>query len=226
MQVNYQGHAAVYIETNSEEKLLIDPFFTGNPFASIDPSMVAVDYIILTHGHDDHVGDTVEIAKRSGAKVIAPVELAEFLAEQGIDSHGMNIGGSYHFSFGRVKFVQAFHSSSTVIDGKPVYLGPACGVIITADNRTIYHLGDTALFSDLKLIGQLDDIDLALIPIGSNFTMGPEDAILAAQMIKPKKAMPIHYNTFPVIEQDPKKFIDGLEGIEGLIPEIGEWISL
>lgn len=224
MKINYQGHSAVYIETRAGHKILMDPFLSGNPNATLDPDTVEVDYIILTHGHDDHVGDTVSIAKRTGAKIIAPVELAEYLEQEGLEAHGMNLGGDFQFPFGKVKYVQAFHSSATMKDGVNIYLGPAAGVLLTADDKTVYHLGDTALFGDMKLIGELHNIDLALVPIGSNFTMGPDDAAVATHMIKPKLAIPIHYNTFPVIEQDPKKYLDKLNEIEGMVPTPGDWI--
>ena len=225
MKINYQGHSAVYIETRSGHKLLIDPFLTGNKLSTLSPDDVEVDYILLTHGHDDHVGDTVAIARRTGAQVIAPVELANYLGTQEVDAMGMNVGGRKSFEFGTVKFVQAFHSSSLTIDDKNYYMGPACGIIIKTDNVNIYHVGDTALFSDLKLIGELNPIDLALIPIGDFFTMGPDEAAIAADYIGAKRVIPIHYNTFPPIEQDPQAFAAKVKNAEVFIPEIGEWYN-
>src|SRR5699024_8166196 len=138
-----------------------------------------------------------------GAKIVAINELAVYLSNKGFDAHGMNIGGGYQFDFGHVKYTQAFHSSSMDTEnGIPIYTGMPAGILLTIDDKTIYHVGDTALFSDLKLIGERHDIDLAFLPIGDNFTMGPEDALLAADWIKAKTVVPVHYNTFPVIKQD------------------------
>lgn len=226
MKIKYYGHSVVYIEANSGHRIIFDPFIKHNSHNDLEPADIKVDTIILTHGHDDHVGDAVEIAKANNAQLIAPVELASYMASFGLDTHPMNLGGYYDFDFGRVKFVQAFHSSSTTIDGKSLYLGPAAGVILTMDNKTLYHLGDTALFSDIKLIGDRNDIDIAFIPIGSNFTMGPEDAVLAAEWTKAKTVVPIHYSTFPIIEQDPQAFIDKLPSNQGLVPEIGQWVNV
>ncbi len=221
MKATHHGHAVVSLETKQEVKLLIDPFITGHEDCDLDVDTVEADYILVTHAHADHLGDTVDIAKRTQAQVITTVEIAEYLESLGLNTHGMQPGGAYTFDFGRVKFTPAIHGSSLTIDGIPTTLGLASGILITADEQTVYHLGDTALYSDMKLIGELNDIDLAFIPIGDNFTMGPEDAALAAKWLNSKKVVPIHYNTFPLIEQDPEAFIQMLDGIEGLIPEIG-----
>lgn len=222
MKATHHGHAVVSLETKQGVKLLIDPFITGHEACDLDVDTVEADYILVTHAHADHLGDTVDIAKRTQAQVITTVEIAEYLESLGLNTHGMQPGGAYTFDFGRVKFTPAIHGSSLTIDGIPTTLGLASGILITADEQTVYHLGDTALYSDMKLIGELNDIDLAFIPIGDNFTMGPEDAALAAKWLNPKKVVPIHYNTFPLIEQDPEVFIQMLDGMEGLIPEIGE----
>ena len=226
MKVSVHGHSVVQLETEAGVRLIIDPFINGNDQCDLEVERIEVDYILVTHAHADHLGDTVEIAKRTGAKIITTVELAEYLASLGLETHGMQPGGAYEFDFGEVKMTPAIHGSSLTIDGIPTTLGLASGLIIKTDEKTVYHLGDTALFSDMKLIGELEVIDLALIPIGDNFTMGPEDALLAAKWLKAKTVIPIHYDTFPLIEQDPKKFINRLEDSEGMVPEIGEVFSI
>lgn len=207
MQISYHGHSIVKIETNGYT-ILFDPFITGNDLTDLRVEEQKPDVILLTHGHNDHVGDTIEIAKQSGALVIAPYELANYLSWQGVNTHPMHIGGSHQFDFGKVKLTQAFHGSSYVTaDHQIIYTGMPSGILLSVEGKTIYHAGDTALFSDMKLIGELQPIDVAFLPIGDNFTMGPEDAARAAQFLNPKEIVPIHYNTFPVIEQDPQEFV-------------------
>lgn len=226
MKVSYHGHSVVKIETQ-KHNILIDPFISGNDACDLDADTVKADIILLTHGHNDHVGDTVEIAKRNNALVIAPNELAVYLGFKGVNTHPMHIGGAHEFSFGRVKFTQAFHGSSyTEADNSIVYTGMPGGILLTAEGKTIYHVGDTGLFSDLKMIGEMNDIDLAFIPIGDNFTMGPEDALIAADWIKAKIVVPVHYNTFPVIEQDPVAFTKKVKTGEGRAMAIGEGMEL
>lgn len=222
MKARYHGHSVVTLETDGGVKILFDPFIEGHEACDLDVDTVEADYIFVTHAHSDHLGDTVEIAKRTGAKVITTVEIADFLSNLDVDTHGMQPGGAFDFDFGRVKFTPAIHGSSLEIDGKNHTLGLATGILLTADNKTVYHLGDTALFSDMKLIGDLNDIDLAFVPIGDNFTMGPEDASLAAKWLQANKVVPIHYNTFPIIEQNPNDFIRMLDEDIGFIPEIGK----
>ncbi|NEU29892.1 metal-dependent hydrolase [bacterium LRH843] len=225
MKISYHGHSVVYVETNGR-KIIIDPFITGNRLCDLDAEKLEVDVILLTHGHDDHVGDTVPLAKRNDALVVAPFELATYLGWQGVRTHPMSIGGSYTFDFGTVKYTQAFHGSSQVVDEdkKIIYTGMPGGILLSAEGKTIFHAGDTALFSDMKMIGELNSIDLAFLPIGDNFTMGPEDAAIAADWLQTKKVIPIHYNTFPVIEQDPKEFANRVTG--GLALNVGEAIEL
>lgn len=214
MKLSYHGHSIVQLENNSS-KVIIDPFITGNELTDLNADTVEADYILLTHGHNDHVGDTVDIAKRTGATVVATVELADFIGSHGIDAVGMNIGGKNEFEFGSIKFVHAFHSSSyTVEEGKaPVYTGMPTGMIIEADGRKIYHAGDTGLFGDLELITELNGpFDVLFVPIGDHFTMGIEDAVYATdKFVQPKIAVPVHYNTFPPIKQDPEEFKEKLK---------------
>ncbi|MFP8640492.1 metal-dependent hydrolase [Priestia aryabhattai] len=225
MHVSYHGHSIVKIETKGKT-ILIDPFITGNELTDLNAEEVKADVILLTHGHNDHVGDTVKIAKRSGALVVAVAELATYLSWQGLNVHPMSIGGAYTFDFGTVKLTQAFHGSSyTENNEKIIYTGMPAGLLLTIEGKTIYHAGDTALFSDLKLIGRHKP-DLAFLPIGDNFTMGPEDAAIAAEWVQAKLVVPIHYNTFPVIKQDPHQFVESLSGIEGKVLKAGEGLDL
>jgi L-ascorbate metabolism protein UlaG (beta-lactamase superfamily) len=225
MHVSYHGHSIVKIETKGKT-ILIDPFITGNELTDLNAEDVKADVILLTHGHNDHVGDTVEIAKRSDALVVAVAELATYLSWQGLNVHPMSIGGAYTFDFGTVKLTQAFHGSSyTENNEKIIYTGMPAGLLLTIEGKTIYHAGDTALFSDLKLIGRHKP-DLAFLPIGDNFTMGPEDAGIAAEWVQAKLVVPIHYNTFPVIKQDPHQFVESLSGIEGKVLKAGEGLDL
>lgn len=227
MKVSYHGHAVIKIETKGKT-ILFDPFINGNELTDLKVEDVKPDVIILTHGHGDHLGDTVELAKNNDALVIGNAEIAAYIGFQGVKkTHAMHIGGSYEFDFGRVKLTPAFHGSGFVTnDGQIIYLGMPAGVLFMAEGKTVYHAGDTALYSDMKLIAERHPIDLAFLPIGDNFTMGPEDAALAAKFLNPKQVVPIHYNTFPPIKQDPYKFIDMLEGDIGKVLQAGEFIDL
>ncbi|OIJ10942.1 metal-dependent hydrolase [Anaerobacillus arseniciselenatis] len=228
MKLTYHGHSVVLIEANGK-KIIIDPFITGNGQTTLNAEELKVDVILLTHGHNDHVGDTVQLAKKNDATVVAPFELATFLGWKGVNVHPMHIGGAHQFDFGTVKLTQAFHGSAYVEEEnqKIVYTGMPAGILFTAEEKTIYHAGDTALFSDMKVIGERNNVDVAFLPIGDNFTMGPEDAAVAASWLKARKVVPIHYNTFPVIEQDPKAFVAMLEsGIEGKVLSSGVTFNL
>lgn len=209
MKLTYYGHASCLLETQTH-RLLFDPFLSGNELCPVDPQSVRCDYILLTHAHADHVGDTGLIAKNNDATVIATFELAEFVAKTwGLKVHPMNIGGGCKMPFGRVRMTQAFHSSSYPDeDGNPIYLGMPGGFLIHADHRCVYHAGDTALFGDMQMLGNYNDIDLALLPIGDNFTMGPNEAMKALELLRPSAVLPIHYDTFPLIRQDVDAFAD------------------
>lgn len=228
MNLSFHGQSTIYFEANGK-KVIVDPFITGNGQSDLDANAIEVDYIILTHGHGDHFGDTVELANRNNATVIGSAELGDYLTtNKNVENvRPMNIGGKVEFEFGTVKFVQAFHSSSLTDDnGIPVYLGMPMGVIIEVEGKTIYHTGDTGLFSDMKLIADRHPVDVCFIPIGDNFTMGIDDASYAINsFIKPKISVPIHYDTFELIEQDPNKFKEAVSVGEVQILKPGEDVS-
>ncbi|MET3697279.1 L-ascorbate metabolism protein UlaG (beta-lactamase superfamily) [Bacillus oleivorans] len=226
MKVSYHGHAVVKVDAD-EKVILIDPFINGNGLTDLNVENEAPDVILLTHGHGDHIGDTVELAKKKNALVIANNEIANYLSWQGLNVHAMHIGGKYQFDFGTVMLTQAFHGSAMITeDQQIIYLGMPAGILLTIKGKTIYHAGDTGLFSDMKLIGERHPIDLAFLPIGDNFTMGPEDAAYAAELLKAKMAVPIHYNTFPPIKQDPYAFVKLLKDKNGLVMNPGDSIEL
>ncbi|MFN9721257.1 MAG: metal-dependent hydrolase [Planctomycetota bacterium] len=204
--ITWLGHGALSVETGGRT-ILMDPFLTGNPLASIAEDAVAADYIIVSHGHSDHVGDTISIAKRTGALVIANYELAAWFGSHGVErTHGMNTGGSFKLDCGTVKLTLAHHGSM-LPDGS--YGGCANGVLLRTADGNIFHACDTALFSDMKLIGD-EGLDVAVVPIGDNYTMGPDDAVRAVEFLRPKYVIPGHYNTFPVIAQDPQEWADAV----------------
>jgi L-ascorbate metabolism protein UlaG (beta-lactamase superfamily) len=207
VKVTWYGHAATGIES-AMVKLLIDPFFSGNSLAAVGPEEVEADVIVVTHGHSDHVGDTVEIAKRTGALVISNFEIINWLQARGLENvHPLHIGGGRSFDWGRVKLTIAHHGSA-LPDGS--YGGLAAGVLLYLGGIKIYHAGDTGLFYDMKLIGD-EDLDLAMVPIGDNFTMGPDDAVKAVGFLDPSMVIPMHYDTFDVIQQDPVEWSGQVE---------------
>ncbi len=202
-ELKFLGHACFMLQ-EGKNAVIIDPFLSGNPTAAATAKEIECQYILVSHGHEDHLGDAVPIAKRTGATIISTAEIAKACAGQGVNSHAMHLGGKHSFDFGYVRITPAFHGSG--IPG-----GHACGFIIHFHGKTVYHTGDTALFSDMALLGRLESIDAALLPIGDNFTMGPADAAEAAQLIQPGLVVPMHYNTWPVIEQSPEKFKQDVE---------------
>jgi L-ascorbate metabolism protein UlaG (beta-lactamase superfamily) len=197
--LTWYSHACFLIDTG-DAKLLTDPFLTGNPLAPIAADAVEATHILVSHGHGDHVGDTVAIARRTGAMVISNFEIQNWLVGQGVENaHPQHIGGGFDYPWGRVKLTMAQHGSA-LPDGS--YGGNPCGFLFYIQGKKIYHACDTGLFYDMKLIGE-EGIDLAILPIGDNFTMGPEDALRAVKLIEPAEVIPIHYDTFEVIKQDP-----------------------
>lgn len=205
IQATYLGHSAVQL-TDGSTTILIDPFISGNPQATVSADELNADFVVITHGHGDHLGDTVAIAKRTGAMCIAPYELANWLGTQGLTAHPMGIGGSFAFPFGWVKLTAADHSAGAGELGDR-YVGTAAGVLIQFGDKLIHHAGDTALTFDMKLIADRFDVDLAFLPIGSNFTMDIDDAVRATEFINPKTVVPVHFNTWPPIEADPNEFV-------------------
>lgn len=229
MKITYHGHSCVQI-THEGQSLIIDPFLTGNSLAVVKPEEIHVQYILLTHAHSDHIGDTIALAKQCGATVIAIHELATYLSWQGLNTHGMNIGGSFSFGWFTAKMTQAFHSSGLVLDEEQriVYAGMPAGFLVTVGDKTMYHVGDTGLFSDLKMIGERNKIDVAFVPMGDNYTMGPEDALQASEWIGAGLTIPVHYDTFPVIQQNVEMFVNRLEEkqMRGRVVKPGETFEI
>jgi len=208
MEIRYLGQSAVEL-TAGDAKILVDPFITGNPKATVSADELEPTHILLTHGHADHYGDTLELAKRTGAPVLALVEIADELAELGVEEvHDPNLGGTVQFDWGWVKLVPAFHSSTTP-NGT---VCPPAGLLIMVGETLIYHLGDTCLFSDLQLVARRGDpIDVALVPIGGHYTMDRHDAVVAVEFVNPTTVIPCHYDTFPPIETDAIAFKANVE---------------
>jgi L-ascorbate metabolism protein UlaG (beta-lactamase superfamily) len=210
MELRFLGHAAFEL-SDGGTTVLVDPFLTGNPRAAASAEELEATTILLTHGHGDHVGDTVAIAKRTGATVVAVVELANEIGGEGVDVRDPNLGGTVTFDWGSVKLVPAWHTSTSP-SGTPSI---ACGLLIDFAGTTIYHLGDTCLFSDLQLVGRGRTIDVALVPIGGHYTMDRHDAVEAARLVGASTVVPIHYDTFPPIETDAQAFKADVEAQTG-----------
>lgn len=206
-RLTWHGHSCFTLETGDGTRIMIDPWLDENPAANIKAADAGkLDYILVSHGHFDHFADCIPLAKRTGATVVSTFELVAFCQQQGVENgHGMNIGGAYLFPFGRVKLTPAVHTGSIAGDTEGAFTTDCCGFLISLDGGpSIYHAGDTALITDMQLLQ--GRVDLAILPIGDNFTMGPEDAARAVEMIQPETVIPMHYNTFEVINQNPETF--------------------
>jgi len=222
-RLTYLGHSSFYVE-GKKGRIVIDPFLSGNPLAQTSPEVLKVDYVLLTHGHGDHLGDGVEIAVSNRAKIVAPFELAQYCEKQGAEVHPMHIGGAHEFPFGRVKLTIAHHGSMAP-DG--TYTGNPCGFLLTMEGKTLYHPGDTGLFLDMKLIGEMNKIDVAVLPIGDNFTMGIQDAVKAAEFLEAGLVIPMHYRTFDVIDVSPEDFVAEVQkrGMRARLLPVGESLA-
>lgn len=228
MRLHYLGHSGVSLAfevAGKPHQLVIDPFITGNPSTPVKLESLAPDHLLVTHAHGDHWGDVPALAQRTGATVIGTAEVATYAEGLGLNAHGMNIGGTHEFAFGKVRLTPAWHSSSFP-DG--TYGGMPTGIVLDVGGYRIYHAGDTALFSDMRLVGDLG-LDLALLPIGDNYTMGPSDALEAVKLLRPRYVMPIHFGTFPLLAQDANAFrgrVEGETSARGLVLEPGEATQL
>ncbi len=222
-KLTFLGHSCFLLE-HGTTSCIFDPFITGNPLVEIKVADLHPSVICLTHAHADHLGDTIPLAKANDALVVTTNDLGLYLETKGLKVHRMHIGGAHVFEWGRVKLTIAHHGSSIVEGGVIKMMGDPCGMLVTLDDKTVYHAGDTGLFLDMQLIGEMNEIDVALLPIGDNYTMGVADAIRAVEFLKPKIAIPMHFSTFPIIENNPRRFLDGVVklGRKAVILKSGE----
>ena len=213
MKIKYLSHSA-FLLSDGENTVAIDPFLEGNPNAPMKPEQVRANYIVVTHAHPDHFGDAMAIAQANDATIISCFEIATFCQKQGVNAHPLHIGGGHDFPFGRVKLTIAHHGSSFPVDGENLQsMGIAAGALVTMGSKTVYHSGDTGLFWDMKLIGEMNTIHAALLPIGHNFTMSLDDAVKAAAFLAPELVIPMHFDTFDVIKADPDEFVNKVQAL-------------
>ncbi len=210
MKITWLGHACFLLE--GSKKILIDPFLSGNPTAPVKPEDLDVDIILVTHGHGDHLGDAEVISKKCNAPIVAIYELAVYLSKRGCETIGMNIGGTLNFEGVKISMVKAEHSADIVGD-EIISGGKAVGYVVE-DGVTVYHAGDTDVFMDMKLIGEIYKPKVAILPIGGFYTMSPRTALKAIELLRPEIVIPMHYNTFPAIKQDPEEFKKDAERLE------------
>ncbi|MGC9319927.1 MAG: metal-dependent hydrolase [Armatimonadota bacterium] len=226
--LKYHGHACFSMAA-AGKRVIMDPFIRDNPHAVESIEDIDVDGVLISHAHSDHLGDGIEIARRTGATLVATYELALYCQRQGVEEvFPMHIGGGHQFDFGHVKLTVAHHSSAIVTDDEIRAISNPCGFLVTMGGKMLYYLGDAALSADIELLGRLNDLDAATIPIGDTFTMGMEDGIIAAKMLGAGLTVPMHYDTFPVIEADPHEFVRRIEaeGLTGRVMQPGEEIEI
>ena len=225
MKITWLGHAAFLLE--GSKKVLIDPFLSGNPTAPVKPDELDVDVILVTHGHGDHLGDAVEISKRCKAPIVCIYELSVLLGKKGAETIGMNIGGSVKLEDLGITMVKAVHSAD-VVENEIISAGDPVGFVVKMDGVRVYHAGDTDVFMDMQLIGELYKPKVALLPIGDFYTMGIKGALKAIELIKPEIVIPMHYNTFPPIKQNPEELKEKAEkmGVKVVILKPGESLEV
>lgn len=227
VRITWLGHAAFLLK--AEQKVLIDPFISGNPKAPCSPEELNPDIIAVTHGHRDHLGDTIEIGKRTGCRIVSIHEVANYIKSKGVFAEGMNKGGEMNIECVSLTMTEALHSSSIDASGFRFDGGCPAGFVIGIGGHSIYHAGDTGVFGDMQLIAELYEPEVALLPIGGRFTMGIKEAVKAVELIRPKIVVPMHYNTFDVIKQDPEEFKRAVEAkvdTKVVIMKPGETITL
>ena len=226
-ELTFLGHSCFQI-THDGTRLIIDPFLTGNPVAQAKPESIQTAYVLITHGHGDHWGDAEPIARANDATVVGCFEVAMYAQQKGLKAHPMHVGGGHDFPFGRVQLTIAHHGAGGEASGL-AYMGNPAGILLTLGDKVIYHAGDTSLTYDMKLLSEFHSVDLALLPIGDNFTMGIDDAVRATSFVAPRQVVPMHYNTFDLIAADPEEFARKVREqtkAEPVILEVGASLAL